>query len=119
MGYEGPECHEPHNLGNPVEVTLLQLVEVVQEVIGKTVQVVHCPLPQDDPHQRQPDISRARRNLDWEPAISLGQGIARTIEDFRLRLATTAPMPGRQSGLGDGGPHEEKGNCSSFPAAEG
>ncbi len=87
MSYTGSDCHEPHNLGNPGEFTMAQLALVVQEVVGSHVPIVHEPLPQDDPKQRQPEIIRARRNLGWEPTIGLREGIARTVEDFRRRLA--------------------------------
>jgi len=87
MAYEGPDCHQPHNVGNPDEFTIRQLVDVVQEVLERPVRHVRLPLPGDDPHQRKPDISRARRNLGWEPAVPLRQGIARTAEDFAARLS--------------------------------
>lgn len=86
MTYEGPECHEPHNLGNPSEFTMNQLASVVGQVLGRPVTLIHRPLPADDPKQRRPDISRAKRNLGWEPTIDLTTGVARTIADFRRRL---------------------------------
>jgi UDP-glucuronate decarboxylase len=86
MTYEGPECHEPHNLGNPSEFTMNQLAQIVGEVLGQPVRQIHRPLPADDPRQRRPDISRAKRNLGWEPMVDLRTGIARTMADFRQRL---------------------------------
>jgi len=87
MAYEGRECFEPCNLGNPGEYSMLELAQIVQEVAGTDLAIVHRPLPQDDPTQRQPDIGRAKRNLDWEPSTPLREGLARTVEDFRARLA--------------------------------
>jgi len=87
MRYEGPECHEPHNLGNPVEFTMLQLAELVRDAIRPGLSIIHEPLPEDDPKQRRPDIGRAERNLGWRPTVPLEQGIARTIAEFRQRMA--------------------------------
>jgi dTDP-glucose 4,6-dehydratase len=72
--------HEPVNIGNPDEYTLLELAETVIEVTGSTSGIVHEALPTDDPKQRRPDISRARALLDWEPTVSLREGLQRTIE---------------------------------------
>src|SRR6202035_2809828 len=63
MDYEGPGCHEPHNLGNPAEFTILELADAVRDVLGRPVLVVHKPLPGDYPKMRRPDITRARQNL--------------------------------------------------------
>lgn len=65
----------PVNIGNPNEFTLLELIEVIEKVLGKKVEVEFKPLPADDPKQRQPDISRAKELLDWEPKIQLEDGI--------------------------------------------
>jgi len=86
MAYEGPECLEPCNLGNPGEYSMLELAQIVQEVAGTDLAIERRPLPQDDPAQRQPDIGRAKRNLDWEPSTPLREGLALTVEDFRARL---------------------------------
>lgn len=91
MAYEGPECHEPHNIGNPGEFTMLELAQEVQRQVGGDTRIVHEPLPQDDPRQRRPDITRAKRNLGWEPKIPLAQGLAQTIRNFRERLAVESP----------------------------
>ena len=72
----------PVNLGNPEEYSMQQLANLVLEKIG-TGSCVHSPLPQDDPRQRQPDISLARRELGWEPKTPLSLGLDRTIEHFR------------------------------------
>ncbi len=87
MAYEGRECFEPCNLGNPGEYSMLELAQIVQEVAGTDLAIAHRPLPQDDPARRQPDIGRAKRNLDWEPSTPLRDGLALTVEDFRARLA--------------------------------
>ncbi|HJU74311.1 MAG TPA: UDP-glucuronic acid decarboxylase family protein [Gemmatimonadaceae bacterium] len=78
---------EPTNIGNPNEFTITQLAELVVELTGTKSEVVYRPLPQDDPKVRQPDISRARRLLEWEPEVSLRDGVNRTIEYFRNQLA--------------------------------
>jgi UDP-glucuronate decarboxylase len=75
--------HQPVNLGNPVEFTIRELAEEVCRIVGGKVQVTYRPLPQDDPTQRKPDISRAREWLDWNPQISLEAGLTRTVQFFR------------------------------------
>src|SRR3712207_3377469 len=72
--------HQPVNVGNPDEYTLLQLAQTVIEVTGSKSQIVYEALPTDDPHVRQPDISLAREVLGWEPKVPLRQGLALTIE---------------------------------------
>ncbi len=72
--------HEPVNVGNPDEYTLLELAEVVIEVTGSRSEIVFEALPTDDPHIRQPDITLAREILGWEPTIDLREGLRRTIE---------------------------------------
>jgi dTDP-glucose 4,6-dehydratase len=71
--------HEPVNIGNPEEYTILQLAEAVLEAMGSPSQVVYEALPQDDPTVRQPDITRARAILGWEPTIGLADGLAMTL----------------------------------------
>jgi len=73
----------PVNLGNPVEMPIGELAKRILEQVGSTVSVVHRPLLADDPLQRCPDITRARTLLDWEPAVALEEGLARTISYFR------------------------------------
>jgi UDP-glucuronate decarboxylase len=72
----------PINLGNPGEFTIRQLAEKIIEMTGARSGLVHKPLPQDDPRQRQPDITRARDTLDWEPTIALEEGLKPTIAYF-------------------------------------
>lgn len=86
MEYEGPDCHEPHNIGNPGEFTMLELAELVQQGVGSSLPIQREPLPKDDPRQRQPDITRARANFGWEPKVSLADGLAKTIAEFKNRL---------------------------------
>lgn len=76
----------PVNIGNPVEFTILELAELVIEMTGSRSKLVRLPLPSDDPTQRKPDISCARRELGWEPSIPLREGLVKTIDYFR-RLA--------------------------------
>ena len=82
--------HEPVNLGNPVEFTIRQLAEEVFRIVGAEPRVSYHPLPQDDPTQRKPDITRAREWLGWEPRIALAEGLAKTVAFFRGR-ATRDP----------------------------
>lgn len=72
----------PINLGNPVEFTMKQLAELVLELTGSPSQIVHRPLPSDDPRQRQPDITLAKQHLDWTPTAPLNVGLMKTIEYF-------------------------------------
>jgi dTDP-glucose 4,6-dehydratase len=78
----------PVNIGNPREMTMLQFAEAVQKAAGSRTKIVFKPLPQDDPRQRQPDITRARTILQWEPKVSLEEGLGKTIDYFRPRLKT-------------------------------
>jgi len=75
--------HLPVNIGNPNEYTILQLAETIIELTGSTSEIVHRPLPPDDPKIRQPDITKARTLLGWQPVVSLKEGLERTIEWFK------------------------------------
>jgi UDP-glucuronate decarboxylase len=77
----------PMNLGNPREFTILELAQTILQLTGSRSQIVHAPLPGDDPKQRQPDIAMARREIGWEPAVQLREGMQRTIDYFRMHLA--------------------------------
>ncbi|HZN98643.1 MAG TPA: UDP-glucuronic acid decarboxylase family protein [Gemmatimonadales bacterium] len=81
------ERHEPVNLGNPVEFTIRQLADEVFRIVGGELKITYRPLPEDDPTQRKPDITRAREWLGWEPKIGLAEGLAHTVEYFRQRAA--------------------------------
>jgi UDP-glucuronate decarboxylase len=76
----------PMNLGNPGEFTMLQLAELTIRLVGGKSKIVHKPLPSDDPKQRQPDITLAKRVLKWEPAVPLEEGLKRTIAYFRTKV---------------------------------
>jgi UDP-glucuronate decarboxylase len=76
----------PLNLGNPSEFTMLELAELTLKLVGGKSKIVHKPLPADDPRQRQPDITLARKILKWEPTVPLAEGLQRTIEYFRGRI---------------------------------
>ena len=75
------DAHQPINLGNPNEYTLLQLAEMVIDVTGSSSEIVFQALPTDDPQVRQPDITLARNLLGWEPQTSLADGLRRTLEE--------------------------------------
>ena len=80
------EVTGPINIGNPGEFTMLELAEQTLKLVGGASKIVHLPLPADDPKQRQPDISLARRHLDWEPTVPLDEGLRRTIDYFRTQV---------------------------------
>ncbi len=82
----GPEA-APVNLGNPVEFTIRELGDMVQEITGHRVGYERRPLPQDDPARRKPDITRAISLLDWHPRTVLDEGLKRTVEYFKSALA--------------------------------
>jgi dTDP-glucose 4,6-dehydratase len=75
--------HEPVNVGNPREMTILEFAEMVLKYTGSNVAIRHEPLPVDDPKRRCPDITKAKRLLGWEPRVTLEEGLPRTIEFFR------------------------------------
>jgi dTDP-glucose 4,6-dehydratase len=77
---------DPVNIGNPHELTIRQLAERIVALTGSSSRIVERPLPVDDPRVRQPDISRARAILGWEPKVSLEEGLPRTLEYFRRKL---------------------------------
>jgi UDP-glucuronate decarboxylase len=82
----GDDVTGPINLGNPGEFTMRELAEMVLELTGSRSDLVEMPLPSDDPKQRQPDISRAKNVLGWEPKVPLEQGLKHTINYFRELL---------------------------------
>ena len=77
----------PVNIGNPGEFTILELAKLVLEMTNSRSELSFRPLPQDDPLQRKPDISLAKKELQWEPGIPLREGLSKTIEYFRKELA--------------------------------
>lgn len=90
MDFTGDDCHGPVNLGNPREITVRELAEMVLGLTGTKGKLVNRPLPQDDPARRCPDISLARNRLGFQPKVSLEEGLKATIADFRARLAVSA-----------------------------
>ena len=81
--------HEPVNIGNPQEITILEFAERVRSLVGANVPIVFHSLPQDDPKQRCPDISKAKRILNWEPKVNLEDGLRTTYEYFRKGVQST------------------------------
>jgi UDP-glucuronate decarboxylase len=81
----------PLNIGNPIEFTILELARQVIDLVGSHSRIIHRPLPENDPKQRQPDISRAQGLLGWKPCIALKDGLTRTIAYFDLLLSELAP----------------------------
>jgi dTDP-glucose 4,6-dehydratase len=78
--------HDPVNIGNPHEMTILAFARSVQRLCGQDVPIEHRPLPQDDPRVRKPDITRARALLGWEPRVGFDEGMQRSIEWFRQQI---------------------------------
>jgi UDP-glucuronate decarboxylase len=87
----GASVHEPVNLGNPNEFTMRQLAEEIVKLCGREGRVKYLPLPQDDPRQRQPDISRAQAMLGWSPRVALQEGLVKTITYFAGRFDHALP----------------------------
>jgi dTDP-glucose 4,6-dehydratase len=84
------DTHEPVNIGNPHEVTIEQIARTIISLVGSNSRIVYRPLPQDDPKQRRPDITRARTILGWEPKIGLEEGLAKTVDYFKSKLEAEA-----------------------------
>jgi dTDP-glucose 4,6-dehydratase len=82
------DFHEPVNIGNPREMTIKEFGEQIIRITGSTSQLDYKPLPVDDPKVRRPDIARAKKLLGWEPRVPFEDGIAKTIEFFRGRVAS-------------------------------
>ena len=95
---EAEDLHEPVNLGNPNEFTIKELAEEVSRICNATLKIKICPLPQDDPRQRQPDITRAHNLLGWKPTVPLRDGLNRTVDYFKRTL------PNQQSDLATAAP---------------
>ncbi len=83
----------PVNIGNPVELTLLEMAEKILQVSGSKSKIVHKPLPEDDPKVRRPDIGQARKLLNWEPRVDLEEGLRATLEYFKQRIEAQSAEP--------------------------
>lgn len=83
--------HYPVNLGNPHEITILEFAQRIKELTGSNVPIVFEPLPQDDPKQRRPDISKAKNLLEWEPKVPLAEGLQITLRYFQQQLLQRHP----------------------------
>ena len=83
--------HEPVNIGNPQEITILEFAERIRRLLGSEVPIIFKPLPQDDPKQRCPDISKAKRLLGWQPKVNLEEGLRLTLDFFRQQFAAEQP----------------------------
>lgn len=86
MNAEAEDIHLPVNLGNPGEFTMNELAQEVAKAVDTNISVTNLPLPQDDPKQRQPNIERAKKYLDWTPKVSLEEGLKKTVAYFAERL---------------------------------
>ena len=80
------DCAQPVNIGNPDEVTINQFGKEIIELTNSKSKIIYKPLPIDDPMRRRPDITLAKKVLNWEPKVDRKEGLARTLEDFKLRL---------------------------------
>lgn len=85
--------YDPVNLGNPNEMTLEELAKAILKLTGAKSRIKYLPLPQDDPKRRRPDIERARRVLNWEPKVSLEEGLRKTIDWFKSTLDSSRRSP--------------------------
>jgi dTDP-glucose 4,6-dehydratase len=91
------DLSDPVNIGNPAEMTIRALAETIVAATGSVSRIVQRPLPVDDPKVRQPDITRARTLLGWEPKVPLDKGLVRTIDYFRRKLAAEGDEPRDES----------------------
>jgi len=89
MNAEAEDIHMPVNIGNPGEFTMNELAQEVAKAVGKETKIIYLPLPQDDPKQRQPNITRAQKLLDWSPTIPLAEGLKKTVAYFAERIKTS------------------------------
>ena len=89
--------NDPVNIGNPREMTIEEIARTIIRMTGAKSQIVYRPLPTDDPKIRQPDITRARTLLGWEPKVPLEEGLVKTIEYFRTKVGSGEPRSERVS----------------------
>ena len=94
--HQARSVHDPINVGNPEELSVLEVANLILELTGSASAIQFKPLPVDDPRVRRPDISRAESLLEWQPRFSLREGLELTIEYFTAKLASQvaiAPSP--------------------------
>ena len=84
------DVNDPVNIGNPHEMTIEEIARTIIRLTGSSSKIVYRPLPEDDPKVRQPDITRARTLLGWEPKVPLEEGLTKTLEYFRTKIAEKA-----------------------------
>lgn len=84
---EKPDFYGPVNLGNPTELTVIQLAEMIISLTNSKSKLINLPLPKDDPTRRKPDISLANKELNWQPEVEVENGLKKTIEEFAQRLS--------------------------------
>jgi nucleoside-diphosphate-sugar epimerase len=84
--FEDSTKGEVINLGNPVEYSMIDMAQKIKQMTGSTSEIVHEPLPEDDPIKRKPDITKAVKLLGWKPGVDLEQGLQKTIEYYRSKL---------------------------------
>lgn len=84
------ELNEPVNIGNPREMTIREMAEKILQATASKSKIIHAPLPTDDPKVRQPDIGNARKHLNWEPVVELGEGLDATMEYFKKKLISNS-----------------------------
>ena len=89
MNTEAEDIHLPVNIGNPGEFTMNELAQEVAKAVGRETKITNMPLPQDDPKQRQPNITRAKELLGWSPTIPLAEGLKKTVAYFAERIKTS------------------------------
>ena len=87
--------HEPTNIGNPQEITIKEFAERIRRLTGTKSELIFKPLPQDDPKQRCPDITKARQILKWEPRVNLEEGLRLTLEYFQMKVSQETSSGGR------------------------
>ncbi|HEV2304076.1 MAG TPA: UDP-glucuronic acid decarboxylase family protein [Candidatus Acidoferrales bacterium] len=88
------EEHLPVNIGNPIEITILEFAQRIRAITGGTAEIIFQPLPQDDPKRRRPDISKAKRLLNWEAKVQLEEGLRLTLEYFQKKFAEARASSG-------------------------